>query len=74
MTACVANKDEKLERYIATYKTLSEPPCSSTNYTYECTEKNMLDEEYQDKRVISEPRNIISRYIYFYRTVNGFVE
>ena len=74
MTACVANKDEKLERYIATYKTLSELPCLSTNYTYECTEKNMLDEEYQDKRVISEPRNIISRYIYFYRTLNGFVK
>ena len=74
LTACVARKYEKLENYIDIYKTLSEPSCSSTNYTYECIQKNMLEEEYQDKRVISEPRNIISRYIYFYRTLNGFVE
>ena len=70
---CVAKETDALEHHIDLYKKLDGPPCPSTNYTYACTEKSMLLEKYQNKSVIGEPGNIISRYIYFHRIVNGFV-
>ena len=72
MTACVIYKAEKLEHYISIYKKLDEPPCQATNYSYYCTEKRYIMEDYQNKSVIDQPRNIISRYLYFHRPFNGF--